>query len=123
MFLIRTALGPSPIHGIGVMAAEPVAAGQAIWRFAPGIDLVLPQAEVAGLPEAFAEYLVTYGYLSPEFPDSYVLSCDHAKFLNHSEQPNTAILGRETVAPRPIAAGEEITCDYRLVVLGWTGFA
>lgn len=122
MLLVRTSLGPSRIHGVGVMAAEPIAAGQPIWRFAPEIDLVIPFARADTLPEAFRVYLATYAYEAPEFPESYVLSCDHAKFLNHSEAPNTELRGRETLARVPIAIGEEITCNYRLVVRGWTGF-
>ena len=122
MLLVRTKLGRSAIHGIGVMADEPVRSGQPIWRFAPGIDLVLPDREVAALPTAFRAYLDTYGYRSPGFEASVVLSCDHAKFLNHSEHPNTVLSGRETLAGRHIEAGQEITCDYRLVVDGWTGF-
>lgn len=122
MFLIRTSVAPSRIHGLGVMAGEAVAAGTPIWRFAPGLDLVLPDATVAGQPAAFREYLGMYGYHSPEFPGNFVLSCDHAKFLNHSEDPNTEIRGRETFARRALAAGDEITCDYRLFVEDWTGF-
>lgn len=122
MFLIRTSVGPSRIHGLGVMAGEAVADGTPIWRFAPGLDLVVPVATVATLPPAFRTYLDMYGYHSPDFPDSFVLSCDHAKFMNHSETPNTEIRGRETLARGAIAAGEEITCDYRLFVEGWTGF-
>ena len=122
MLLVRTTLAPSAIHGIGVMADEPVAAGQPIWRFEPGIDLVIPLARVASLPEAFRSYLDMHGYRSPDFDDSFVLSCDHAKFLNHSDDPNTRLAGRETFAARAIGEGQEITCDYRLFVLGWDGF-
>ena len=122
MFLIRVALGPSRIHGLGVMAGEAAASGTILWRFEPGIDLVLPRERLDGLPEAFRAYLDHYAYPSPEFPGSLVLSGDHAKFMNHSDDPNTAIRGRETLARRDIAAGDEITCDYRLFVDGWTGF-
>ena len=122
MLLVPTRLGRSAVHGLGVFAAAPIAAGEAVWRFAPGIDQVIPLPLAETQPEAFKAYLATYAYLSPEFPDAYVLSCDHAKFLNHSEDPNTDIRGPTTFARRPIAAGEEITCDYRDCVLGWTGF-
>ena len=122
MLLIRTVLAPSAIHGLGVMAAESVAAGQPIWRFEPGIDLVIPASRAAELPPAFRAYLDLHGYRSPEFADSVVLSCDHAKFLNHSDDPNTEIVGRETLARRAIADGEEITCNYRLFVSDWSGF-
>jgi SET domain-containing protein len=44
----------------------------------------------------------------------YVLEFDHGRFMNHSPTPNTDFtnpaLGLATCA---IAAGEEITCDYR----------
>jgi hypothetical protein len=122
MFLIRTRLGPSAIHGIGVFADEPAAAGQEIWRFAPGIDQVISLAQAGTLPEAFRHYLATYAYLSPAFPGCYVLSGDHAKFMNHAEAPNTAIDGHVTRAAQAIAVGDEVTCDYRLFVEGWTGF-
>ena len=122
MLLVKTSLGPSRIHGLGVMVGERVPAGRAIWRFAPGFDLVIPAPEARELAPAFQAYLSLYGYPSPDFPDSLVLSCDHAKFMNHSEAPNTEIRGRETFARCDLAEGDEITCDYRVFVLGWTGF-
>jgi SET domain-containing protein len=50
-----------------------------------------------------------------------VLSCDHAKFLNHSDDPNTDIQGEATFARRAIAKGDEITCDYRVCCADFTG--
>ena len=122
MLLVRTKLGPSPIHGTGVFADEPVAAGQAIWEFAPGLDLVIPLERIPALPDAFQAYLNTYAYLSHDVGGGMVLSCDHAKFLNHSDAPNTVIAPRLTRARRDIAAGEEITCSYRECCVGWDGF-
>ena len=123
MLLVRTTVGPSAIHGLGVFAAEGVEAGQGVWEFAPGIDLVIPAERLATLPAAFRAFLDTYGYRSPEYPDgSLVLSCDNAKYLNHSEHPNCESSGPFNRALRPIKAGEEITCDYRACVQGWTGF-
>ncbi len=122
MFLIRTIVAPSRIHGVGTFAAEDAAEGQVIWRFDPAYDLVIPVSRLESLPEAFRHYLETYAYLAQEIPDSYVLSCDHAKFLNHSEEPNTALRPFETLARVPIRAGDEITCDYRAFVAGWDGF-
>ena len=122
MLLVRTRVGPSSIHGIGVFAAEPVAAGREVWRFAPGLDLVIPAAEVEAAPAAFRAYLDTYAYRSHDVADGVVLSCDHAKFLNHSEAANTAIAPFVTRAARDIAEGEEITCDYRACCVDWAGF-
>lgn len=122
MFLIRTIVAPSAIHGVGVFAAEDVAAGRVIWEYADGIDLAIPLARVAEFPDAFRAYLETYAYIPKDMPGRYVLSCDHAKFLNHSEDPNTALEPFRTLSRRAIARGEEITCDYRAFVAGWTGF-
>lgn len=123
MFLVRTYLATSSIHGLGVFAAESIAEGQAVWEFAPGIDLVLENGRVSELPAAFRAYLVSYGYPSPELPGHIVLSCDNAKYLNHSEAPNCESSGPVNRALRAIGEGEEITCDYRACVEGWTGFA
>lgn len=122
MFLIRTTVAASPIHGVGAFAAEDVAEGQVIWRFEPAFDLVIPISRLPSLPDAFRHYLETYAYIAKEIPDSYVLSCDHAKFLNHSEDPNTMLRPFETLARREIRTGQEITCDYRAFVVGWDGF-
>ena len=122
MFLIRTTVAPSRIHGVGAFAAEDVAGGQIIWRFEPAFDLAIPIRRLPNLPDAFRHYLETYAYIPKEIPDSYVLSCDHAKFLNHSDDPNTVLRPFETLARRPIPAGQEITCDYRAFVVGWDGF-
>ena len=121
MFIIQTYVAPSPIHGIGVFAGENIAAGQPIWQFAPGLDLVVPLETIAAAPKAFQDYMEMYAYFSPQLAGGTVLSCDHAKFLNHSDQPNTAIRGHTTLAERPIRKGEEITCDYRICVADWPG--
>jgi len=123
MLLVRTRLAQSSIHGLGVFTEEDIAAGRALWRFEPGLDLVIPFEKIEALPAAFRAFLDTYAYPSPDAPGGIVLSCDNAKYLNHSEEPNTDIRGTVTLARRAIAAGEEITCDYRDCVVGWPGFA
>lgn len=123
MFLVRTYLATSSIHGLGVFAAERIAEGQAVWQFMPGVDLVLEESRVADYPDAFRRYLAAYGYPSPDLPGRIVLSCDNAKYLNHAETPNCESSGPLNRALRSIGEGEEITCDYRLCVAGWSGFA
>src|SRR5689334_1936437 len=51
-----------------------------------------------------------------------ILSCDHAKFLNHSDDPNTSEVPFGSIASRPIAVGDEITCDYRAFCTDGKGF-
>ena len=120
MFIIQTRIGPSTIHGTGVFADEDVAQGQPIWQFAPGLDLVVPAQTIAAAPKAFQAYMDMYAYVSPLVAGGMILSCDHAKFLNHSDDPNTEIRGHTTHARRDIRRGEELTCDYRICVADWS---
>lgn len=122
MFTVSTYVAPSTIHGLGVFAGEDLVEGQVIWQFARGLDLVVPFEQIAAAPKAFQDYMEMYAYVSPQVSGGMVLSCDHAKFLNHSEEPNTEIRGETTLASRMIRRGEEITCDYRIVCADWSGF-
>ena len=121
MFIVKTYVAPSAIHGLGCFAGEDLAEGEPIWQFARGLDLIVPFAQIAAAPQAFQDYMAMYAYWSPQIEEGMVLSCDHAKFLNHSDDPNTEISGETTLARRPIQKGEEITCDYGICVADWPG--
>jgi uncharacterized protein len=121
MFIVQTYVGPSPIHGMGCFAGENLTTGQPIWQFARGLDLVVPFDQIAAAPKAFRDYMDMYAYISPQVQGGMVLSCDHAKFLNHSDNPNTDIQGETTLARRALKKGEEITCDYRICCADFSG--
>lgn len=122
MLLVPTFVGQSSIQGLGLFAAQDVPAGEALWRYEPGIDVTITYERIESLPDAFRAFLDRYAYTSHDIPGAVVVSCDHAKFMNHSEDPNTESRPFVTVARRLIAAGEEITCDYRACCVGWAGF-
>lgn len=122
MFVIRTRVGPSPIHGLGVFACEPVAIGGEVWRYHPPFDQLISPDEIAKLPGAAQAYLAMYAYPSADLGGKLVLSGDHARFLNHSDDPNTQEFPFLSVARKTIDAGDEITCDYGAFCAGWTGF-
>ncbi len=113
MILVKTYLHISPIHGVGVFAAEPIAAGTLLWRFVEGIDRVITEAEMAMMPEVAQAFVREYGYCCPHFPGGMVLSADNARFLNHADAPNTDNRTEYAYAKYDIAVGEEMTCDYR----------
>jgi uncharacterized protein len=121
MLLIRTRVGPSPIHGNGVFACETAPIGTTVWQYEPAFDRVISEEELQKLPAAFCEYISMYAYHSTDIGGSLLLPCDHAKFLNHSADPNTKALPFRSVASRLINAGEEITCDYGAFCVDWTG--
>jgi len=117
MMMVETELRPSAIHGLGVFLLTPVGAGQLIWRFDSRIDRVYSPAEVESLPEHIQRYLRTYSTWH-DGAGLWVLCGDNGRYFNHAEAPTTvsdAISFGEDRAIRDLAAGEELTSDYRTI--------
>jgi SET domain-containing protein len=118
MILVSTYLSSSPIEGLGLFAKLPIQKGAVVWKFVPRIDALLTKEEVNALPTITRELCLRYAYYVP-VTGKYVLCGDDARFVNHSDTPNTAGAYPEgdpygiDIAIRDIDAGEEITCDYR----------
>ena len=55
MLLVKTYLDKSPIHGLGVFAAERIPRGAKIWRFVEGFDRCYTPKQFARLPKAARE--------------------------------------------------------------------
>lgn len=116
MLLIPVRLAASPIHGLGVFATARVARGAIVWRFTPGFDLDLDPSVIDTQPAHIRERLLHYGYIDARL-NRYILCCDDARFINHSDAPNlrpdySADRYGVDVAVREIEAGEELTVDY-----------
>lgn len=117
MMMVETELRPSPIHGLGVFLLRPVRQGELLWRFDSRIDRVYSPDEVASLPPHVREFLQTYCTWH-EGAGVYVLCGDNGRYFNHSEAPTTVSNGvsfGEDHALRDLAAGEELTSDYRTI--------
>ncbi len=117
MMMVRTELRRSHIHGIGVFLAEPVRAGQLIWRFDSRIDRVFSDSELRELPEVAQEFLRTYSTLHSDLR-LWVLCGDNGRHFNHSDTPNTRSLGiafGDDVAAQDLPVGTELTSDYRTI--------
>ena len=116
MVLIPVRVGPSSIHGLGLFPVVPLRAGTPIWRFEPGFDQRFSDAEASRWPEPARAHLRWFAWRERE-SGLWVLSGDHACFMNHAAVPNTGMApgGPEgvTCALRDIVEGEELTCDYR----------
>ena len=89
MFVIKTRVGPSLIHGTGVFSCQDVPAGSVIWRFNPPFDQILSDTDIGNLPDRAKEFIEMYAYRCLDLDGQFVLSGDHARFLNHCDNPNT----------------------------------
>jgi len=114
LFLIRTKVCVSQIHGIGCFAGEAVEGGTVVWQFHPVVDVYYSAAQILAMPSAFQIFLSRYA--SKDFGvDRYVLCTDNARFINHAETPNMSHSSNTILANRDIAAGEELTLNYQFV--------
>lgn len=117
MLTIRNKLAPSQIHGTGVVTLEPIKKGQIVWRWDYGYDKVVSPWDYDSLPICVRQQLDNYSYRTE---DGYNVCFDNARFMNHSNDPNTVVspelngpLTDCFIASRDISEGEELTCDYR----------
>ena len=121
MLLVKTKIGPSTIHGIGIFADELIPKGTRIWEYHEGVDSRFDEKFLKSLPELEQKQMLNYAYKNPR-TGMYVLCGDDARFFNHSDIPNTDDLEFDdglvqgegiTVANRDIQPGEEIVSNYR----------
>jgi uncharacterized protein len=110
MLLVKTYLDKSPIHGIGVFAAETIRKDQKIWRFVYDFDRFYTRKRLAKLPKPARDFIKLHGY---QWKNEILLSMDYDTFMNHSENPNTYYKNGYVLARKTIAKGAEITNDYR----------
>jgi hypothetical protein len=111
MLKVRTYAGPSPLHGLGLFAAEPIPSGTLIWRFETP-DFAVREDEARHLSSDAQDLLRRHGFLHRGF---WYLGADNDRFTNHSEDPNigNGIEDSHGVyALRDIAAGEELLANY-----------
>ncbi len=101
-------LRASPIHGIGVFTTIPIAEGSDLFHL-PGEVVRLPEG-----PLTAANFEGEWNAISGQ---ALLLRRERTSygFMNHSRDPNCVIAAdaRRVWARRDIAAGEELTLDYR----------
>lgn len=115
---VEVAFRNSPIHGVGVFARTPIAAGTRIWEYDDGMRACDASA-MAALDPRQLRYALHGGYLHKP-SDRFLWYTDGMQYMNHADTPRANIgLGTwpplrqdHTVALRDIAAGEELLEDY-----------
>jgi hypothetical protein len=111
MILVNATRGNSRIHGRGLIARDSIRAGTVIWVLQPGFDVVLTRDQFEALNANSRDQIGRYIY-TDVLTGSYILCSDDAKYMNHSDTPNTRTEGHQTIAIADIRPGEEITCNY-----------
>ena len=111
MILVNASRGNSRIHGKGLIAREPIRIGTIIWVLQPGFDVVLTRAQFEELNANSRDQIGRYIYTDVA-TGNYILCSDDARFMNHSDTPNTRTEGNQTIAIADIRPGDEITCNY-----------
>ena len=117
MVLVKTHIGKSKIHGLGVFASEFIPKGTKIWELTPGIDLEWNLSSFMSLPNQVQLYIRHWGYQDPT-TFNYRLSFDNDRFMNWSLTPNVVGSSIETFATKDIKQGEELTYPYTEDLLG-----
>ena len=120
MLKVPTYLDKSPIQGVGVFAEKLIPKGTLIWIFSKDYDRQFGSHRVDNLPEDFRQHILRHSFqpeddgLGVYEPGTYILCCDNAAYMNHSDTPNVdGPNSTVDIALRDIQPGEEITCDYR----------
>lgn len=111
MLTVKTYLGTSRIHGVGVFAAERISPGARIWEFHPAIDVEFDWRQAVPLPIVATEIALARSFKTSD--GKTILSRDNGAFLNHSDDPNTITNDAGLFAARHIEVGDEITENYR----------
>ena len=116
----RVAASQIPGAGNGLFTECFVPAGQMIWQFDPGLDLLLDELPEDPILRAFVE---RYGYEPLGEPGRWLVCVDNGRFINHSDEPNTRDTRDHTFAMIDLPPGSEITSDYHAFCerpfLGW----
>ncbi len=113
MLLVKTKIGESKIHGMGLFAAEFIPKGTVTWEWNPRFDMTIDESELASLPQNMKEFLLYYAYRDKEL-GKLVLCADNQRYINHSASTNILSTTRKDVADRDIQEGEEFLCNYNL---------
>ncbi len=107
--LIDTYVTNSGIHGSGIFTKEAIKANTKIWRFDKGFDIILLPEQLYIMPVWQRKFFETYCYMN----DGKLYYCvDNARFMNHSESPNTYEKPDGTYAAINIEIGDELTSNY-----------
>ncbi|NDJ20296.1 SET domain-containing protein [Nostoc sp. B(2019)] len=112
MLLVKTQIGSSKVHGIGLFADQFIPKGTVTWQYHPDFDSAYSESDVLRMPVPAREIFWKYAYYDKEL-GLYILCSDDQRFINHEPDfPNIISTPRQDVTACDILPGEELLCDY-----------
>lgn len=115
MLFIKTKIGPSKIHGIGLFSCQSIDKGTLIFRESE-FTIIFTKEQYESFPDIQKHFLDVYGY----FEDGvWKCSLENERFINHSDNPNTISIGGELFAEKSIGIDEELTVNYNSFCDEW----
>ncbi len=114
MLRVKTKVGISGIHGLGLFADQFIPKGTTTWEYDALVDVGFSKEILDGLNTLNKEYLLHFCYFDADL-QKFVLCADSQRFINHSQDKtkiNIFSTPKKDVASRDINIGEELLCDY-----------
>lgn len=111
MIVVKTFLKETKHKGIGLFAGQFLPKGTIWWKETLNFDKIITNDEYFVANELEREFYDTYMFVKSD--GTMYMCVDNARFINHSNNPNTTNAGNDCVTSRDIKVGEELTCDYR----------
>jgi SET domain-containing protein len=116
MLVIKTKLGLSSKRGIGLFSDQDILKGTVVGLNNDNLGIIRYTEKQweeleSNLSEESFKHIKIYTYKNKD-DGLYWLNLDNTRFINHSEDPNIAIMGDNDTAIKDIKKGEEILIDY-----------
>ena len=118
MLRVKTKLGLSRVHGIGLFADQFIPKGTTTWKYDPDFDMQFSEETLKRLPEWTQDQFLKYSYFDYTL-NTYILCIDDQRFINHSIDHNIISTPTEDQAGRDIKMGEELFCNYNHYEKNW----
>lgn len=115
MLKVKTKIGISQIHGIGLFADQDIKKNDLIFEES-NFTIVFTKEQYESFPEIQKHFLDVYGYFEEGI---WKCSLENERFINHSDNPNTISIKNKIFALVDINSGEEITSDYNSFCEEW----
>jgi len=112
MLLIETFLKETKEKGIGIFTNQDILKGDKIWYHDDFFVKTFTKNDIFWMNDISKSFIEKYAWSVDN--ETYYMSLDNERFINHSFNPNVEEDGLFMVAIKNIKKGEELTCDYTL---------